>query len=36
MQFFLDTAPAGNDFVGYVNAPNALEESQAEVAEVIG
>lgn len=32
VNFFLETAPEGNDFVGYVNTPGALEESVGEVA----
>ncbi len=32
VNYFLETAPEGNDFVGYVNTPDALQESVDEVA----
>ena len=36
VDFFLDTAPEGVDFVGYVNSPQRLEAARQSVAEVIG
>lgn len=35
VNFFLENAPAGNEFVGYVNSPDKLDESRAAVEEAL-
>lgn len=35
VDFFLETATAGSEFVGYIPSPNALDESQSEVEDAL-